>query len=128
MFVSEIGTIRYEGGEWLSETLGFNLIFPSRPGKAGRGNNWLNELRITIELDGDELYSNSTMYWAISASEKFFMLDTADTYDIIIYIWCSGTPKHWEKIYDAPHSITWPEGDPVVELNFVINGDQLGLE
>ena len=128
MFLSEIGTIRYEGGQWLSETLGFNLIFPSRPGKAGRGNNWLNELRITIEQDGDEMYSNSTMYWAISASEKFFMLDTADTYDIIIYIWCSGAPKHWEKIYDTPHSITWPEGDPIVELNFVINGDQLGLE
>jgi hypothetical protein len=129
VYTSEIGTLRYEGGEWVSETLGFNLIFPSRPGKGARTNNWLNELRITIEQDGDILYANSTMYWAISASEKFFQLDQAGDYQIIVYIWCKGPPsQHWEKVYDSPHSIDWPEGDPIVELNFVINGDHLELQ
>jgi len=130
VYTSEIGTIYYENGEWVSETLGFNLIFPSRPGKGKRTNNWLNELQITIKQNGDVLYMNSTMYWAISASEKFFQLDQTGDYQIIIYIWCKPPPgagQHWENIYDTQHSITWPESDPIVELNFVINGNQLEL-
>jgi len=126
VFVSEIGTIRYEGGKWISETLGFNLIFPSRPSKNQRTNNWLNELRITIDQDGDILYVNSTMYWAISASEKFFQLDQAGAYNITIYIWCK--TQYWEKIYDTEHNIDWPEGVPIIELNFVIKEDPDRLE
>jgi len=124
VYTSEIGTIRYEGDKWISETLGFNLIFPSRPGKNGRTNDWLNELKITIEQDGDVLYANSSMYWAVSASEKFFQLDEAGDYKIIVYILCNPKPVHWHKIYDIydidKHSIDWPEGDPIIELNFVI--------
>jgi len=121
VYTSEIGTLRYEDGKWVSETLGFNLIFPSRPGKNKRTNNWLNELRITIEQGGDILYVNSTMYWAISASEKFFQLDQAGDYKIIVYIWCQ--TQYWEKIYEFDHSIDWPAGDPIIELNFMIVED-----
>lgn len=128
VYTSEIGTLRYEEGKWISETLGFNLIFPSRPGKTKRTNNWLNELRITIEQGGDILYVNSTMYWAISASEKFFQLDEAGVHQIIVYIWCKS--QYWEKIYDTEHSIDWPAGDPIIELNFRIEvyPDRLELE
>ena len=71
---------------------------------------------------------NSTMYWAISASENFFELDSSGTYRITVYIWCKGLPKHWEKIYDAEHEITWPLGDPVIELKFRIDGNVLVLD
>ncbi len=84
---------------------------------------------ITIEdSDGDEVYMNSTMYWAISASENFFELDSSGTYRITVYIWCKDLPKHWEKIYDAEHEITWPLGDPVIELKYRIDGDVLVLD
>ena len=129
-FSAETGILYYQNGEWLTEILGFRLIFPSRPGKAARTNDWLNELMITIEdSEGDEVYINSTMYWAISASEKFFELDSSGTYRIIVYIWCKDPlPKHWEKIYDTEHEITWPLGDPVIELKYKIDGDVLILE
>ena len=69
------------------------------------------------------------MYWAVSASENFYEVDRAGTYDIKIYIWCKPpSNNHWEKIYDSGHEITWPTGDPVIELDFVINGNQLQLE
>ena len=129
VYTSEIGTIRYEGGKWISETLGFNLIFPSRPGIKGgkRMNDWLNELKITIEQDTYVLYANSSMYWAVSASEKFFQLDEAGVYRIIVYILCTTPPGHWDKIYDIDkHSIDWPEGDPIIELNFMIVEEPLG--
>ena len=86
---------------------------------------------ITIEdSDGDEVYINSTMYWAISASENFFELDSSDTYRIMVYIWCKAPPwpKHWEKIYDNEHEITWPLGDPIMELKYRIDGDSLILD
>jgi len=122
VYTSEIGTIRIEDGKWVSEKLGFNLIFPSRPGKVKRDNKWLNEVRITIEdEESDILYSNFTMYWAISASEQFFQLDQAGDYKIIVYIWCQ--TQYWEKIYDRTHIIDWPAGDPIIELNFVIVED-----
>ncbi len=127
VFVSHIGTITYSGGEWISETFGFRLIFPSRPGKGGRGNDWLNEVRVSISEDGDYAYSNYTMYWAISASEGFFELDSSGTYLVEVYIWCRN-PNRWDKIYDVEHTIDYPAGDPIIELKFLINGDQLILE
>ena len=129
VFISEIGKIFYTGGDWTSETLGFRLIFPSRPGRSQRTNNWLNEVRVSIKEDTEYLYINDTMHWAISASENFYEVDRAGTYDITIYIWCKPPPNnHWEMIYDDSHQITWPIGDPALDLDFVINGDQLELE
>lgn len=127
VFVSEIGSISYSGGEWISETFGFRLIFPSRPGKAGRGNDWLNEVRVSISEGGEYAYSNYTLYWAISASEGFFELDASGTYDVEVYIWCRN-PNRWDKIYDVQHAITYPEGDPIIELKYAIDGDSLVLE
>jgi len=130
-FSAETGVLYYQNGEWLTDTLGFRLIFPSRPGKSARTNNWLNELMVTIEdSEGDEVYINSTMYWAISASENFFELDSADSYTVKVYIWCKAPPwpKHWEKIYDSEHAITWPIGDPVIELKYRIDGNVLVLD
>lgn len=133
VFFSEVGTIMYIGGQWVSETLGFRLIFPSRPGQGGtppkRGNNWKNEILVTIEEeDAGIYYLNNTMYWAISASEKFFEVDQSGTYTITVYIWCSkwNSPysvSHWEKIYDTAHILNWPEDDPIQILNFKINND-----
>jgi hypothetical protein len=128
VFASEIGVIHYVDGEWQSEILGFRLIFPSRPGRNQRQNNWLNELKVTIKEGEDILYSNSTMYWAISASEKFFELQSAGDYQVTVYILCKGTPNYWDEIYDASHGLTWPIGPPIIELKFKIDGDNLGLE
>lgn len=129
VYAAETGILYYQDGEWVTETLGIQLIFPSRPGRSARQNNWLNELRVTISEGSDILYSNYTMYWAISASENFFELESAGDYDITIYIWCKGPPsQHWEKIYEDMHSITWPVGDPVLEIKFAIDGDELIVE
>jgi hypothetical protein len=129
VFISEIGTIFYSGGDWTTETLGFRLIFPSRPGRGGRDNNWLNEVRVSIKEDSEYLYINETMHWAVSASENFYEVDRAGTYDITVYIWCKPPPNnHWEKIHESSHEITWPTGDPVIELDFNINGNNLELE
>ena len=127
VFISQIGSISYQGGEWISETFGFRLIFPSRPGKNARGNDWLNELKICISQGGEYVYSNYTMYWAISASEGFFELDASGVYDIVIYIKCR-SPTRWDLIYDVQHTINYPEGDPIIELKFIIDGDFLILE
>jgi len=129
VFCSEIGALIYSGGKWLSETLGFNLVFPSRPGRGQRENNWLNELRVSIEQGGDILYSNETMHWAISASEMFIEVDDTGDYGITIYIWCKPPPyQHWEMIYSDTHSLTWPAGNPIEVLNFEIVGDHLELQ
>ena len=131
VYTSETGILSYQDGKWVTETLGFRLIFPSRPGKGSRTNRWLNELRVTIiDKDGIELYSDYPMYWAISASENFFELESAGTYTIIIDIWCKAGGDHpyqkdWENIYDDDHSITWPTGDPIIEIKFQIDGDHL---
>lgn len=130
VYTSETGILSYHDGKWVTETLGIRLIFPSRPGKGARTNRWLNELKVTIaDEDGDFLYSDYSMYWAISASENFFELESAGTYNVIIDIWCKAedgyTEQHWEKIYDDFHSITWPTGDPVIEIKFQIDGDHL---
>ena len=132
VYTAETGILYYQEGEWVTETLGIRLIFPSRPGKGARQNGWLNELRVTI-IDEDEnvIYSNYTMFWAISASENFFELESAGDYNIIIYIWCkkgSYPSQHWEKIYDDVQSITWPIGYPVLEIKFAIDGDVLIVE
>ena len=127
VFISHIGAISYQGGEWLSETFGFRLIFPSRPGKAARTNDWLNELRVSISELGEYAYSNYTMYWAISASEGFFELDASGEYLVEVEIWCRN-PNRWDLIYDELHSINYPEEPAVIELKFIINGDVLILE
>lgn len=129
VFESETGALFFNEGEWESETLGFNLIFPSRPGRGKRQNSWLNEMMITIEQEGDLLYNNVTMYWAISASEMFFEVGTPGTYRVVVYIWCKPPPyQRWEKIFDDSNMvIDWPLGPAVADLNFVIDGDQLTL-
>lgn len=127
VFISHIGTISYSGGEWISETFGFRLIFPSRPGTGKRTNDWRNEVRVSISEGGEFAYSNYTMYWAISASEGFFELDSSGTYDVEVYIWCKN-PNRWDKIYDVQHTINYPAGDPIIELKFKIDGDVLILE
>jgi len=124
VFISNIGLIYYEDGEWISETFGFRLIFPSRPGKAGRDNDWLNELEISISKEGEYDYEGYTMYWAISASEGFFELDASGDYDVEVYIWCRN-PNRWDLIYNVQHSINYPEEPPVIELKFIIDGDEL---
>ncbi len=96
------------------------MIFPSRPGRNQRGNDWLNELRITIREGEDIIYANSTMYWAISASENFFELQSAGYYNVTVYILHKGTPNYWVSIYDEEHHLMWPEGPPVKELKFEI--------
>lgn len=128
-YASETGILHFNNGEWESETLGFNLIFPSRPGRGNRQNSWLNELRITIEEGGDLIYNNVTMHWAISASEKFLEVGSPGDYRIIVYIWCKPPPyQRWEKVFDDTLSIDWPEGPAVVNVNFKIDGDNLILE
>jgi len=133
VYTAETGVLHYQGGEWVTETLGIRLIMPSRPAKGARSNNWLNELMVTIaDGDGDVLYANQSMYWAISASEKFFELESAGDYRVTIYIWCKAggvyPTQHWEMIYDDVHSITWPIGDPILEIKFAIDGDVLIVE
>ena len=133
VYTAETGILYYQDGKWVTETLGIRLILPSRPGKGARTNRWLNELRVTIaDEDDDILYSNYTMYWAVSASENFFELESAGAYNVIIYIWCKAgggySEQHWEMIYDDFHSITWPIGDPVIEIKFAIDGDYLIVE
>ncbi|MBC8273464.1 MAG: hypothetical protein H8E40_00625 [Chloroflexi bacterium] len=130
VYTAETGILHYQGGEWVTETLGIRLILPSRPGKGARTNLWLNELKVTIiDEDDDVLYSNYSMYWAISASENFFELESAGAYNVTIYIWCKAggeyPGQHWEKIYDDVHSIMWPMGEAIVEIKFVIDGDYL---
>ena len=128
-YVSETGTLHFNNGEWESETLGFNLIFPSRPGRGNRQNSWLNELRITIEEGGDLIYNNVTMHWAISASEKFLEVGSPGDYRIIVYIWCKPPPyERWDNVFDNTISIDWPEGPAVVNVNFKIVGEDLILE
>jgi len=134
VYTSENGILYYQEDAWVTETLGIRIILPSRPGKGARTNLWLNELRVTIaDEEGDILYSNYTMYWAISASENFFELESAGDYKVTIYIWCQkkiseGYPnQHWEMIYgpNEIHSITWPTDDPIIEIKFAIDGDHL---
>lgn len=127
VYASETGTLYYKNGEWLSETLGINLIFPSRPGKKHRENHWLNELKITIMQDQDIIYMNATMNWAISASEKFFEVDSPAEYRVIVYILVDGDPDpdYWDKVYNGTVTIDWPYGPAIVDVNFEIDGDHL---
>ena len=127
VFTSSLGVLFYIDGKWHSETLGIRLIFPSRPGRGLRGNDWLNELRVTIMENDDILYANTTIYWAISASEMFFRLEAAGDYRVIVYTLAQNRGQYWKKIYDHEHSITWPFGPPIVELKFKISGDLLTL-
>lgn len=129
VYESETGILYFNGGEWESETLGFNLIFPSRPGRGQRQNDWLNELRITVEEGGDLLYNNVTMHWAISASEYFLEIGSPGGYRITVYIWCKPPPyQRWEKVFDEVLCIDWPDGPAVVNVNFKIDGNQLILQ
>lgn len=129
VYESETGALFFNGGEWESETLGFNLIFPSRPGRGNRQNNWLNELMVTIEQDGEIIYNNATMHWAISASEEFFEVGSPGGYRVVVFIWCKPPPyQHWERIFDQILTIEWPDGPAIVEVNFEIDGNQLVLQ
>ena len=88
VYTSQTGTLAFNGGEWETETVGINLIFPSRPGKAGRVNDWKNQLKINItenDVDGDTIYDEIEMYWAVSASEKFFELGAPGTYNVTVW-------------------------------------------
>ncbi|MBN2334423.1 hypothetical protein JXL21_02610 [Candidatus Bathyarchaeota archaeon] len=128
VFTSSLGLLYYMDGMWYSESLGFRLIFPSRPNIYARGNDWLNELKVTI-MDGETvLYENTTIYWAISASEMFFSMESSGEYRIIVYTLARTYFTYWKCIYDDSHSITWPVGEPIVELKFKIDGDQLVLD
>ncbi len=85
-------------------------------------------MMITLEQDGDLLYNNVTMYWAVSASERFFEVGTSGTYRIVVYIWCKPPPyQRWAKVFDDSLMIDWPLGPAVIDLNFVIDEDQLTL-
>jgi len=56
-------------------------------------------------------------------------VDAAEEYNIIVYIRCKPPPNpRIDMIYNAKHSITWPEGDPIEELKFKININQLELQ
>ena len=130
VFTSNLGLLYYIDGMWYSESLGFRLIFPSRPAWGQRGNDWMNQVKVTILDDEDVvLYDNTTVYWAISASEMFFNIESAGTYTIKVYTlaWSWPMGQYWKIVYSQDHSITWPVGDPIIELKFVIDGDQLIL-
>lgn len=128
VYVSQTGTLSFVEGEWESETLGINLIFPSRPGKAKRDNDWKNELKITLtenDVGGDTLYDNVTMYWAISASEKFFELGAPGIYNVTVYIKQDdpspfGVVFSPDTINGIPLDLNWPEGPAVLNVNFFI--------
>jgi len=62
VFYSKVGTLMYRGGQWISESLGFQLIFPSRPGRGQRQNDWLNEVFVIIQQEDEILYHNDTLY------------------------------------------------------------------
>jgi hypothetical protein len=130
VFTSSIGVLFYIDGDWVSEILGIRIILPSRPGRGARGNDWLNELMVTLKEDNDVIYANSTMYWAISASEKFFELDSDGDYEVLVYTLARTYPyrRYWKKVYDGIHRLNWPIGDPIIELHFEIDGDQLIIE
>lgn len=130
VFTSSIGVLFYIDGDWMSEILGFRIILPSRPGRGSRGNDWLNELMVTLKEGDDVIYANSTMYWAISASEKFFQLDSDGDYEVIVYTLARTNPypRYWKKVYDEIHRLDWPIGDPIIELRFKIDDDQLIIE
>lgn len=132
VYVSETGTLSYNGGEWETETLGINLIFPSRPGQGKRGNDWRNELEITIAQDDVEIFEDVVMYWAISASEMFFELGAPGTYNVTVWIKQPDNDPYLGVIYgperapnagSAPITIDWPDGPAVLDVNFVIVND-----
>ena len=133
VYVSETGTLSYNGGEWETETLGINLIFPSRPGQGKRGNDWRNELKITIAQDDVKIYEDVVMYWAISASEMFFELGAPGTYNVTVWIKQPIPGVYDGVIYgperlpqpkgSAPLTIDWPYGPAVLDVNFIIVND-----
>ena len=123
VYTAETGLLYYQNGEWVTETMGIRLIFPSRPGGGARDNDWKNELEVNItDSEGNVIYEDYKMYWAISASENFFELDASGEYQVIVEIKCKN-PVEWRIIYDAPHEITWPlGGNPILEIKFMIEG------
>ena len=134
VYVSETGTLAYNGDEWETETIGFNLIFPSRPSQGGgkRGNDWRQEVKINITENapgGDTIYEDVVMYWAISASEKFFELGARGTYNVTVWIKQPNPGPFDGVIYGPareglpgsdPILIDWPEGPAVVDVSFEI--------
>ena len=60
---------------------------------------------------------------------RAFEVGTPGTYRVVVYIWCKPPPyQRWEKIFDDSNMvIDWPLGPEVVDLNFVIDGNQLTL-
>ena len=133
IYASEAGTLYFNGGEWETETVGIHLVFPSRPGKKSRVNDWKNQLKITItenEVGGDTIYDEIEMYWAVSASEKFFELGAPGTYNVTVWSKQDNPDPFNGVIYGParaekgvgcdPITIDWPEGPAIPDINFVI--------
>ena len=132
VYVSQTGTLSYSGDEWDTETIGINLIFPSRPGGVNRGNDWKNKLEITVTENakgGDIIFEDVVAYWAISASEMFFELGVPGTYNVTVWMKQSDPGPFDGVVYgparegfngSAPIIIDWPVGPAVVDVNFEI--------
>jgi len=135
VYVSETGTLSYSGNEWETETVGINLIFPSRPGTVNRGNDWKNKLEITITENapgGDIIFEDVVAYWAISASEMFFELGAPGTYNVTVWIKQTDPDPHDGIVYgparapstgSAPMIIDWPAGPAILDVNFIVVND-----
>ena len=135
VYVSQTGTLSWSGGEWETETIGINLIFPSRPGSGKRGNDWKNKLEITItenSVGGDIIFEDVVVYWAISASEMFFELGAPGTYNVTVWIKQTDPapydgivygPARAPSIGSAPMIIDWPVGPAVLDVNFMVVND-----
>lgn len=130
VYVSQTGTLSWSGGEWETETIGINLIFPSRPGGVNRGNDWKNKLEINVTQNSDIIFEDVVVYWAISASEKFFELGVPGTYNVSVWMKQSD-PGDFDGIVYGPAraaegvgcdsiTINWPVGPAVVDVNFEI--------
>ena len=132
VYVSQTGTLSYSGDEWDTETIGINLIFPSRPAGARRGNDWKQKLEITVTenaVGGDIIFEDVVVYWAISASERFFELGVPGTYNVSVWMKQSDPGPFDGIVYgpareglngSAPIIIDWPVGPAVVDVNFEI--------
>ncbi|MBA7619109.1 hypothetical protein ES703_26442 [subsurface metagenome] len=133
VYVSQTGTLSWSGGEWETETVGINLIFPSRPGSGQRGNDWKNKLEITIAQDSDIIFEDVVVYWAISASEMFFELGAPGKYNVTV--WTKQTnPDPYEGVIYGPErlvegvgcdpiTIDWPAGPAILDVNFMVVND-----
>ena len=132
VYVSQTGTLSFRGGEWDTETIGINLIFPSRPGGGNRGNDWKNKLEINVTQNSDIIFEDVVVYWAISASEMFFELGVPGTYNVSVWMKQSDPGPFDGIVYgparapsngSAPMIIDWPVGPAVLDVNFIVVND-----